>query len=153
MARSSQYPTPKKKYHRGTWEIFWNWGGDRYSIYPGRQDPDDPDIEADCRRIAATLAMPLPAFPPEWRDKRARDLACQLAGLELLPAAACDGGAWMPAERIGWNAWRHTFATLRAQAGVTLDKISNWMGNSYAMCKKHYTQFMPRGEYEEDIDK
>lgn len=82
-----------------------------------------------------------------------RLVAILLAGQTLCPAVAYDGGPWMPAERIGWNAWRHTFATLRAQAGVSLDKISSWMGNTFSVCKKHYTQFMPRDEHDEDIDK
>lgn len=69
------------------------------------------------------------------------------------PALAHDGEVWIPAERLGWNAWRHTFATLRAQAGVSLDKISSWMGNSYDICRRHYAQFMPRDRVEEDIDK
>lgn len=83
----------------------------------------------------------------------ALDLGCMEQCGTRRGTAAHDGGVWMPAERIGWNAWRHTFATLRAQAGVTLDKIADWMGNTLTVCKKHYTQFMPRGAHEEDIDK
>lgn len=66
---------------------------------------------------------------------------------------APDGAEWIPAERIGWNAWRHTFATLRVQAGVSLDKITSWMGNTPEVCRRHYAQFVPRDHYDEDIDK
>ncbi len=83
----------------------------------------------------------------------ARTLAMELAALEAIPEHAHDGGSWLPAERIGWNAWRHTFATLRVQAGVSLDKISAWMGNTPEVCKKHYAEFIPRDSHDEDIDK
>lgn len=85
--------------------------------------------------------------------KKSKSLALELACLEQVPSAAYDGKSWLPAERIGWNAFRHTFATLRAQAGVSLDKISSWMGNTPEVCRRHYTQFMPRDRHDEDIDK
>lgn len=59
----------------------------------------------------------------------------------------------IPDERIGWNAWRHTFGSLLAQAGVSLDKISSWMGNTPEVCRRHYAQFVPRDRHDEDIDK
>ncbi len=79
--------------------------------------------------------------------------AMALAGLQGCPETSRDGRDWIPAERIGWNAWRHTFATLRVQAGVTVDKVASWMGNSPEVCRKHYAQFMPRDKHDEDIDK
>lgn len=83
----------------------------------------------------------------------ARKMAIELACLEQVNDKAHDGQPWIPAERINWNAFRHTFATLRAQAGVSLDKISSWMGNTPEVCRKHYAQFMPRDSHDEDIDK
>ena len=56
-------------------------------------------------------------------------------------------------ERIGWNAWRHTFGSLLAQAGVSLDKISAWMGNTPEVCRRHYAQFIPRDRRDGEIDK
>lgn len=56
-------------------------------------------------------------------------------------------------ERIGWNAWRHTFGSLLAQGGVSLDKISAWMGNTPEVCRRHYAQFIPRDRRDEEIDK
>ncbi|MCC8179416.1 MAG: tyrosine-type recombinase/integrase [Planctomycetes bacterium] len=59
----------------------------------------------------------------------------------------------IPDERIGWNAWRHTFGSLLSQSGVSLDKISSWMGNTPDVCRRHYAQFVPRDRHDEDIDK
>ena len=59
----------------------------------------------------------------------------------------------IPPERIRWNAWRHTFGSLLAQAGVSLDKISAWMGNTPDVCRRHYAQFVPRDSHDEEIEK
>jgi integrase len=56
-------------------------------------------------------------------------------------------------ERIGWNAFRHTFGSLLAQAGVSIDKISSWMGNTPEVCRRHYAQFIPRDRRDGEIDK
>ena len=56
-------------------------------------------------------------------------------------------------ELWGWNVFRHTFGTLLAQEGVSLDKISAWMGNSPAIARRHYVQFVPRGQADEEIEK
>jgi len=58
----------------------------------------------------------------------------------------------VPAERIRWNVFRHTFGSLLAQAGVGLDKISAWMGNSPTVCRRHYAEFVPRDRRDDDID-
>lgn len=55
--------------------------------------------------------------------------------------------------RIGWNPFRHTFGSLLAQAGVSLDKISSWMGNTPEVCRRHYAQFIPRDRRDNEIDK
>ncbi len=112
------------------------------------------DIAGDPKRRKAMLAAMEARIKKLDRDSRAAyNLAADMGGYELTWAAAHDGGEWIPAERIGWNAFRHTFASLRAQAGVSLDKISSWMGNSPKVCRKHYAQFMPRDVHDEDIDK
>jgi integrase len=56
-------------------------------------------------------------------------------------------------DRIGWNAFRHTFGSLLAQGGVSLDKISSWMGNTPDVCRRHYAQFIPRDRRDDEIDK
>lgn len=56
-------------------------------------------------------------------------------------------------ERIGWNSFRHTFGSLLAQGGVSLDKISAWMGNTSEVCRRHYAQFIPRDKRDQEIDK
>jgi len=60
---------------------------------------------------------------------------------------------YIPPERIGWNSSRHTFGSLLAQEGVSLDKISAWMGNSPEICRRHYAEFVPRDAHDEDIEK
>ena len=55
--------------------------------------------------------------------------------------------------QIRWNAFRHTFGSLLAQKGVSLDKISAWMGNSPEICRRHYAEFVPRDAHDEDIEK
>jgi integrase len=62
---------------------------------------------------------------------------------------ACAG---VPARRISWNSFRHSFASALAQAGVSLDKISAWMGNSPAVCRRHYAEFVPRDARDAEID-
>ncbi len=56
-------------------------------------------------------------------------------------------------KRIGWNSFRHTFGSLLAQSGVSIDKISSWMGNTPEVCRRHYAQFIPRGRRDNEIDK
>jgi integrase len=77
----------------------------------------------------------------EWRYQ-ARCLLVALRG-------ACPK---VPGQRIGWNAFRHTFGSLLAQAGVSLDKISAWMGNSPTVCRRHYAEFVPRDSRDAEID-
>jgi len=67
--------------------------------------------------------------------------------------AADEAGKRIAPECIGWTPFRHTFGSLLAQAGVSLDKISSWMGNTPEVCSKHYAQFVPRDYRDEDVDK
>jgi integrase/recombinase XerC len=68
----------------------------------------------------------------------------RLAGAEPNP---------VPARLIGWNVFRHTFGSLLAQAGVSLDKICAWMGNTPEVCRRHYAEFVPRDARDEEIDR
>ena len=75
----------------------------------------------------------------------------RVAGMGVrLPNGEASGVA---VEHIGWTPFRHTFASMLAQAGVPLDKINAWMGNSPQVCRRHYAQFVPRGAHDEGIDK
>jgi integrase len=43
-----------------------------------------------------------------------------------------------------WNRFRHTWATRLAATGkVSLFEISKWMGNSVAICERHYAAYLP----------
>lgn len=56
------------------------------------------------------------------------------------------------AARCRWNIFRHTFASLLVQSGVSIDKLSAWMGNSPDVCRRHYAQFIPAGARDSQID-
>lgn len=69
--------------------------------------------------------------------KKRAELEARLECEKAVPEKAYDGLPWLPAERVGWNAWRHTFASLRVQAGVSLDKVSSWMGRTHMPCARN----------------
>ena len=90
------------------------------------------------------LEKPLPSRSKEYRDTLAKWKAAMKGRTRDLDAAL---------ERIGWNSFRHTFGSLLAQAGVSIDKISAWMGNTPEVCRRHYAQFIPRDRRDSEIDK
>jgi integrase len=57
-------------------------------------------------------------------------------------------------DRVGWNTFRHTFASLLVQppARVSIDAISSWLGDSPEVCRRHYAQFIPRDGKDAAID-
>ncbi len=56
-------------------------------------------------------------------------------------------------EHIGWNVFRHTFASLKAQGGVEVQKVARWIGDTLDTCLLHYAQFVPKDKRDPDIDK
>ena len=54
-------------------------------------------------------------------------------------------------EKIRWNVFRHTFASLLVQEGVSIFKVAAWMGNDIAICQRHYAAMMP--DVDPDIDR
>ncbi len=59
-----------------------------------------------------------------------------------LEGAAAAAG--IPKARgVLWNRLRHTWATRLAQSGISVHEISNLMGNSVAICEKHYAAYLP----------
>ena len=52
---------------------------------------------------------------------------------------------------LSWSCgeYRHTFGSHLAQKGVSLFKISELMGNSPDICRKHYAQLMPQEMHDE----
>lgn len=53
-------------------------------------------------------------------------------------------------DRATWLLLRHTFGSELAQKGVPLIKIARWMGNTLAVCERHYVGLTA---YDNDIDK
>ena len=92
---------------------------------------------------ALCVERPSPSRSKEYKAKRAA------YEVEKQKQAASIEAAL---ERLGWNAWRHTFGSLLAQGGISLDKISAWMGNTPEVCRRHYAQFIPRDRRDEEID-
>jgi integrase len=91
-----------------------------------------------------SIPKPPPSRSKEYKEKKA-------AWIEMKKKR--DAELKVVLERIGWNPFRHTFGSLLAQAGVSLDKISAWMGNTPEVCKRHYAQFIPRDRRDQEIDK
>ena len=106
--------------------------------------------------LASALIERLSAVPESertgrivpWQEAMAR-WEWEASRLLLALQDACPD---IPADRLRWNVFRHTFGSLLAQAGVSLDKISAWLGNSPAVCRRHYAGFTPRDRRDEAID-
>ena len=64
-----------------------------------------------------------------WRATRGLESALQRAGIEK-----CGGS---------FNLMRHTFGSRMAEAGVPMATIAKIMGNSSAVCERHYIRFSP----------
>jgi len=69
----------------------------------------------------------------------------------LLERFAGQVGEEFPREKLKWNVFRHTFASLLVQAGVSIFKVATWMGNDIAICQRHYAAMMP--DHDPDIDR
>lgn len=122
------------------------------------------ELLATPERVRRGRLVPWPAAKEEWRWRSTKLLLEVRARLMARAddAAKVAGGvpATHPAEtaaaritKSSWNVFRHTFGSLLAQAGVSLDKISAWMGNTPDVCRRHYAQFVPRDRRDDDIDK
>ena len=48
-----------------------------------------------------------------------------------------------PKEKKGWHEFRHTFASRRAQQGISLYKIMKWLGHSSIQVTQIYAHFAP----------
>jgi integrase len=110
--------------------------------------------------LAAELRALLEAVPEKNRVGFVVPIAAEFDRVQRLETlykkirkVNAASGHPIPEERIGWNAWRHTFGSLLAQAGVSLDKICSWMGNTPEVCRRHYAQFVPRGSRDDEIDR
>ncbi len=102
--------------------------------------------KAKRRRLLEAWSMkpPAPSRSKEYAAKKKEFEAAKKKRAAELKAAL---------GRIGWNPFRHTFGSLLAQAGVSIDKISAWMGNTPEVCRRHYAQFIPRDRRDSEIDK
>jgi len=127
------------------------------------------DVDMDRRRLRADGKTGPRVVPlaDVLRDRLAEvenrsGWVCDRGGCETLLGAArkmkrslreVDDLSDVDEDCIRWNAWRHTFGSLLAQDGVSIDKISAWMGNTPEVCRRHYAQFVPRDRHDDDIEK
>lgn len=79
------------------------------------------------------------------------DIAARRLATEHLPKALPAVYDAHP-EKFGWNPFRHTFASRHAQAGLSLDIIAAWLGDSPKVCKEHYARYVPRNLRDTRID-
>ena len=87
-----------------------------------------------------------------WPDARNGWVAAAKKMVErYLPRALPKIDAKHP-EKFGWNAFRHTFASRHAQAGMSLDVIAAWLGDSPKVCKEHYARYVPANMRDTRID-
>ena len=100
------------------------------------------------KRAALLAGWDIPKPPPS----RAKEYKEKKAAWEKMKAKR-KSEIETHLKRIGWNSFRHTFGSLLAQAGVSIDKISAWMGNTPEVCRRHYAQFIPRDRRDSEIDK
>lgn len=106
--------------------------------------------------IATALRAKLEAIPPDQRTGRlvgwpVNEDAAARASERLLTKlrAACRD---IPAERIGWNSFRHSFCSLHVQAGTPLDIVAAWAGHTPAVARRHYAEFVPSDKRDTRID-
>lgn len=90
------------------------------------------------------IEVPAPSRSAEFKEKRVTfqdEVAKHKVELETA------------IEHIGWNVFRHTFASLKVQDGVDVQKVAMWIGDTLDTCLLHYAQFVPKDKRDPDIDR
>jgi len=112
------------------------------------------DMEARLRDRLAQIpqkkrvgrVVPWPAAGPTWRY-RAVGLIERL-GQKLVDAG---GKPIVAREKLGWNVFRHTFASLLVQGGASIFKVAGWLGDRLETCRRYYAAMSP--DHDPDIDR
>lgn len=84
-----------------------------------------------------------PIFPAEKLNATTIYLAPNTLGRRLGIARAIVGEI---GGKLDFYVFRHTFASWHVQAGVSLAKVSKWLGNCVAICERHYAALAPGGD-------
>ena len=92
------------------------------------------------RGVGRGRVVPWPATESEWRYVS-----------DGMLNRLCTAAERVPIEKIKWNVFRHTFASLLVQAGVSIYKVASWMGNQVGVCQRHYAAMAP--DHDPDIDR
>lgn len=133
--------------------------------------PDDVDLKGRLIRIQAKDIN-----GEKWRPKTKKNRTVPINSTlldELTQYMRLQYGTWFfpSTEGMRWNAdnfaqclreinkakgltwscaeYRHTFGSLLAQKGISLYKISELMGNSPEICRKHYAALVPQEMHDE----
>jgi integrase len=95
-------------------------------------------VETDWKESGRVVAMPALVFC----GREGEPLDAYMLNRRLMAAAQ---SAKIERRRgVLWNRFRHTWATRLAATGkVSLFEISKWMGNSVAICERHYAAYLP----------
>ena len=54
--------------------------------------------------------------------------------------------------KVGWNIFRHTFASRALQAGIPPSVVAGWLGHSVEVLLEHYGRFVPAEGRDSRID-
>lgn len=105
-------------------------------------------LRGSIKNRSSERTVPLPrAVADELRGReipalgRLVPLHRSVLGRRFEPARSRAGLPW-----VTWHVLRHTFASWHVQAGVSLAKIAGWMGNTPAICWRHYASLAPGGD-------
>jgi len=103
------------------------------------------------RTVPLIISQKLPAILHRHPQRTDTDFVFHERGGQALDKDVLDGKLEAAARAAGvtkkrgvmWNRFRHTFGTRLAKEGVPLFDISQYLGNSVAVCERHYAKFMP----------
>lgn len=84
-----------------------------------------------------------PIFPAEKLNSAASYLNVNTLGRRLATVRAAVGPL---GGKLDYLTLRHTFISWHVQAGVSLDKVAGWAGNSPAVAWRHYSALAPGGD-------
>ena len=111
----------------------------RSKTYSERSVPISQADAAKLRSLGADRGEG-PVFPAERPEARGEYLRANTLGRRLALARPVLG------EHVDFYDLRHTFASWHVQAGVSIAKVARWLGNTVAVCERHYAALSPGGD-------
>ena len=137
----------KEEIRRVEWDDF-NWRSLTLYVRPGKTN--SARTVPVHRSLAAFLRQAVQAKARAGRIVRWRETDGEWQyDADLTIAALQDALPDMAEKLNGWNIFRHTVGSHLAQHGLSLSKIAAILGNTEAVCKKNYAEFVR--DRDEDI--